>query len=205
MNIYFSIQVCFNDFCRLVIIINYFLHCYFFTASRTRRSSFINSSLVLCITMRGLDTSMFMIGALAFGIIAFGFDLVGISLPGWVQSRYLWKSCSAGGCTFISFKDLPSDIKAGLAFNVLGFLAGGAAVLVIILYIFCLRNNNIVRVVGMITAFVAAGLIMVGVIIIGTSDEVKRGAKVGTPMILAIIGAVCYIVTGVLVALHYER
>ncbi|ESO94188.1 hypothetical protein LOTGIDRAFT_232447 [Lottia gigantea] len=156
------------------------------------------------------DTSMFMKISMALGIVAFIFDLIGFASPYWLIqsgagvtiSNLLWQSCysndGSSECKSLQSEGLTSEIKAGQAFNVLGFLAGGVAVVLIILYIFCLTNKKPVRLLGMIAAFVAAGLILIGVIIIGTSDSAKSFV-VGWAMILAIIGAILYVVTGVMV------
>ncbi|ESO94185.1 hypothetical protein LOTGIDRAFT_232445 [Lottia gigantea] len=132
-------------------------------------------------------------------LLALFFHAVAISLTMWMSSEFskigLWEICIVNICG--RYKYETQIIQAGQAFNVLGFLAGGAAVLLIILYIFCLNNKNIVRLFGMIAAFLAGGFILVGIIIIGTSDS-NQGLDVGSAMILAIIGAVLYVTTGIL-------
>ncbi|XP_071153219.1 uncharacterized protein [Mytilus edulis] len=112
-------------------------------------------------------------------IVAAVFDLIGFATPYWSSTSTsgvevysgLWRYCvtalGSTACASLGDLDLESWFKAVQAMEILGFLCLLAAVVVVILKLFVLKDKPILKFVGIGCLATAAAFILLGVVIYG--------------------------------------
>ncbi|ESO94187.1 hypothetical protein LOTGIDRAFT_161393 [Lottia gigantea] len=101
----------------------------------------------------------------------------------------------------VSIDTATSDLAAAQAMSVIGFLVGISAVVLIVLFV--VMNKPVLRLVGLIASFVAAGFILIGVIVVG--DFNNGFYDVGWAMIMAILGGLLYVGTGIVLVVDLVK
>ncbi|XP_052761372.1 lens fiber membrane intrinsic protein-like isoform X4 [Mya arenaria] len=139
--------------------------------------------------------------------------VVGFSTSYWYKSSFthggLWQNCVLGVCSDYAitdsikdiFKDDLSWLKATQAFETLGFIAAVAALILIVLYVFvpATSGKRIVFILSMVACFIAAGCILLGIIIYGT----KMDYNLSWSFALCCIAGIIFAVAGLLLAIDF--
>ncbi|XP_041353588.1 uncharacterized protein LOC121371627 [Gigantopelta aegis] len=153
------------------------------------------------------EASKFVKIALGICIAAFLFHLVAFPTPYWIQINTsfsgLFMICGLGFCVTYTENLKTTKLKATTAMEMLGFFVGLACLVVTAgsLFIKSLTQKKI-KIAGMVLAFVAAFLILLGVIIYGAENN-ERPVPIayGWSFILEIIAGLLFIATGVMLVL----
>ncbi|XP_052761368.1 uncharacterized protein LOC128204072 isoform X1 [Mya arenaria] len=128
--------------------------------------------------------------------------LVTSEISGFVIRGYsgLWKGCEETG-TLCFRPDGGSWLKATQAFETLGFIAAVAALILIVLYVFvpATSGKRIVFILSMVACFIAAGCILLGIIIYGT----KMDYNLSWSFALCCIAGIIFAVAGLLLAIDF--
>ncbi|XP_052761374.1 uncharacterized protein LOC128204072 isoform X6 [Mya arenaria] len=95
----------------------------------------------------------------------------------------------------------PGWLKATQAFETLGFIAAVAALILIVLYVFvpATSGKRIVFILSMVACFIAAGCILLGIIIYGT----KMDYNLSWSFALCCIAGIIFAVAGLLLAIDF--
>jgi len=129
--------------------------------------------------------------------IAFLLDLIGIATSYWVSWPAYGYNYHSG---LWDFYNEPSWLEATQAFEVLGFIAGLAALVLIILYIFvpATSGKRIVFILTLVMCFAAAGCIILGIVIYGS-----KSSHLSWSFALCTIAGIIFGVAGVLLLLDF--
>ncbi|XP_052761369.1 uncharacterized protein LOC128204072 isoform X2 [Mya arenaria] len=125
----------------------------------------------------------------------------------------LWDECYAAGAVFRCRKQgcepdgypvwfpYTGWLKATQAFETLGFIAAVAALILIVLYVFvpATSGKRIVFILSMVACFIAAGCILLGIIIYGT----KMDYNLSWSFALCCIAGIIFAVAGLLLAIDF--
>ncbi|XP_033727180.1 lens fiber membrane intrinsic protein-like isoform X2 [Pecten maximus] len=156
------------------------------------------------------DTPLLFKIALGCGIAGFLFHLVGLATPYWTSITIaggtifevdvhtgLWRGCSGNVCGTVS--NPASWLEAAQAFAILGFLAGLAAIVLAILYVFVEQlRKDIFYIVAAVGNLAAAGCIFLAVVIFGSKITNGLSWSFG----LSIVGMIFHGVAGVLMGVN---
>lgn len=154
--------------------------------------------------------SKFTIVSTILTAVAFLFQIIGFASPYWTKvddnnHSGLWYTClqlrtatkSISGCGTIKYK--PGWFEATQAFETLGFLALLAALVMILVKRFVMKESMIPVIIRLALQIGAGGCILLGVIIYG-SKQVSSDYY-GFAFILCIIAAIISLVSGVFTVL----
>lgn len=151
--------------------------------------------------------SKFTIVSTILTAVAFLFQIIGFASPYWTKvgdnfHEGLWYRCihfrtTSSGCGTIKYK--PGWFEATQAFETLGFLALLAALVMILVKRFVMKESMIPVIIRLALQIGAGGCILLGVIIYGS----KQGSSdyYGFAFILCIIAAIISLVSGVFTVL----
>ncbi|XP_052761371.1 uncharacterized protein LOC128204072 isoform X3 [Mya arenaria] len=163
------------------------------------------------------DTSIFSMISFGLAIVGLLLDMFGFYTVGWATRQYrnippndilikesygIWKMCLS---TFFIHRceDAPDSgwLKATQAFETLGFIAAVAALILIVLYVFvpATSGKRIVFILSMVACFIAAGCILLGIIIYGT----KMDYNLSWSFALCCIAGIIFAVAGLLLAIDF--
>ncbi|XP_060066344.1 uncharacterized protein LOC132546636 isoform X1 [Ylistrum balloti] len=155
------------------------------------------------------DTSVLLKIALGSTLAGILFHLIGLATPYWTSQTItlgsldfsynsgLWRGCSAGRCGSITSS--PSWMEATQAFAILGFLAGLAAIVLAVLYVFLEQlRKDIIYIIASLGNLVAAGCIFLAVVIFGSKITTGLSWSFG----LSIVGMIFHGVAGVLMGVN---
>ncbi|XP_052761373.1 uncharacterized protein LOC128204072 isoform X5 [Mya arenaria] len=158
--------------------------------------------------MAGFNTASTMIKVVfILSILGVILQLVGFATPYWnnypSSHRGLWKACheTFHGSQCGSYYGEPGWLKATQAFETLGFIAAVAALILIVLYVFvpATSGKRIVFILSMVACFIAAGCILLGIIIYGT----KMDYNLSWSFALCCIAGIIFAVAGLLLAIDF--
>ncbi|XP_060066351.1 uncharacterized protein LOC132546636 isoform X2 [Ylistrum balloti] len=145
--------------------------------------------------------------ALGIAFIGWFFHLLGFATPYWSTAQYfsiigidvhfgLWFYC-ARGCE--GYSHVQSWMEATQAFAILGFLAGLAAIVLAVLYVFLEQlRKDIIYIIASLGNLVAAGCIFLAVVIFGSKITTGLSWSFG----LSIVGMIFHGVAGVLMGVN---
>ncbi|KAK7092011.1 uncharacterized protein [Littorina saxatilis] len=158
----------------------------------------------------------FVVFGLGFLFFLFGFSSPYWHLMEWVDHGHprttyygLWKHCQEQA----RYRSLPYDfcfslisgdyardyIRAAQFFETVGFLTALVSLIILLLSI-CIgscQNRRILPILSAITAFAAAGCIILGCIIFGAKDEEKN--NLSWAFALTLVGGILFAIVGVIV------
>ncbi|CAG2196190.1 unnamed protein product [Mytilus edulis] len=146
-------------------------------------------------------------------IVALVIDLIGFAAPYWWYVKVgnvkyyagIWKSCVSGGSTicgdFVDVKNLASWREAVQAMETLGFLCLIAALVVVILKLFVLKDKPILKWVAVGCLAAAAAFILIGVCIYGGEAPTGETDNLHFAFAFVIIAAIVAIVASIMFCL----
>ncbi|KAK3092752.1 hypothetical protein FSP39_006878 [Pinctada imbricata] len=133
--------------------------------------------------------------ALGLLIAAFVCQLIGFAAPYWNSYSYsslgLWQACNQVQCYEYHAS---AKISAVRAFEVIGFIILAVVLLLLLIYI-CKDANPILILISLILCFVAAGCILLGVIIWAAGGY---GSGLSWAFVLCIIAGILALIAGIL-------
>ena len=148
-------------------------------------------------------------------IVAFVVDLIGFAAPYWFyfelagNTRYggIWKICTTSASTttcadYVDYPSLDTWFEAVQAMEVLGFLCLLAALVVVILKLFVIKDKAILKwvIVGCLAA--AAAFILIGVCVYGGKGPTFYTDNLHFAFAFVIIGALLAIIAAILFCLE---
>ncbi|XP_076092582.1 uncharacterized protein LOC143063991 [Mytilus galloprovincialis] len=146
-------------------------------------------------------------------IVALVIDLIGFAAPYWTYREIgngkvyagIWKSCVSGGSTictdYVDVKNLKSWREAVQAMETLGFLCLIAALVVVILKLFVLKDKPILKWVAVGCLAAAAAFILIGVCIFGGEASTLETDNLHFAFAFVIIAAIVAIVASIMFCL----
>ncbi|KAK6165739.1 hypothetical protein SNE40_022604 [Patella caerulea] len=155
--------------------------------------------------------SLFAILAILLAGVGCLLHVIGLSVVYWIVSdpflsgagSGLWQQCNLFRCYPYRAELIPDYWRATQAFVIIGLLVGVAGLALSILSL--IKKAKLIKLLAAIACIVAAGCILLAIIIFGAETRLSRSSQWGWGFILCIVSTLLFVPAGILNFLEFRH